>query len=365
MHSELNPLVAVFLPIYNSEKTIAKTLQSILNQSYKNIEINISYDESQDKTLEILLSYKDDRIKIYKRNTKPGLFENMNFCINLAQEKNKAKYVTLYNGDDLYSEKIIEEQVRFMELNTESPAVFTEGIFIDQNDRFIGFSKNSVSINSGSELFTYENLFFGALRSNVTCLSPSFMVRQKILNEDHSLRQRPDLHGQAADFGFFLTIAKLYGPVGIIRKPLLKYRIWSGNSSAVIYDSLPDNMMLINFFINDPLLKRKISWIDRAYIGKLNLALNNALMLNYLNKNEYEKFDAFNKKYSYATYLISMISLAGLFNIYKLFLIRFFVSLKLNKSFNKYLILLATPNRIIRITRILRNFNSYKNLIKK
>jgi hypothetical protein len=286
----------------------------------------------------------------------------MNYCITLAQQKEEAKYITLFNGDDIYSENMIEEQVSFMETNINSPAVFTEGIFIDENDKIIGFSKNSLSVNSGSEIFSFKDLFFGGLRSNVTCLSPSFMVRQIILNEDHTLKQRPDLHGQAADFGFFLTIAKQHGPVGIIRKPLLKYRIWSGNSSAKIYDSLPDSMKLINYFMNDQMLSDEISWVDRAYIGKLKLALNNAIMLNCINKTENNNFNVSNTSYSFATYLISMISLAGLFNLYKLFIIRLFMTFKLNTSYKKYMLLLVAPNRIIRIVRILRNFRLYKQL---
>ena len=56
----------------------------------------------------------------------------MNHCITLAQQKEEAKYITLFNGDDIYSEKMIEEQVSFMEANMNTRAVLTEGVFINQ-----------------------------------------------------------------------------------------------------------------------------------------------------------------------------------------------------------------------------------------
>jgi len=353
------PLVLVCLPIYNSEITIRETLDSILSQTYSNILIYISYDSSDDKTLEIVSACKDTRVIISKREANPGLFENMNHCIRHAQKQHTAKYVTLFNGDDVYSQSIIQEQVNFLERNVASPAVFTEGYFIDEFNKFIGVSRNSYLINAGSELFSYEHLFFGALRSSVTCLSPSFMVRQKILANNSKLIQNPELFGQAADFGLFLTIAKEFGDVGIIRKPLLKYRIWSGNSSAKIYNSLPNNFKLINFFLCDPRLASQTKWIDRAYIGKLNLMLNNAIMQNLTVRLQVNQLSRYAQGYTFSSYLISLFSLSGIYNIYKYTLFILILKLQLSPLSARRLYLMMTPDKLIIISRILRNFWPY------
>ena len=63
----MSELVSVITPIYNSEKYISKTINSVINQSYKNLEIILVDDGSTDKTYEILKKYSkmDKRIKLF------------------------------------------------------------------------------------------------------------------------------------------------------------------------------------------------------------------------------------------------------------------------------------------------------------
>jgi succinoglycan biosynthesis protein ExoO len=61
----MTPKVSVILCTYNAEKDIHNTLESILNQSYKNIEVLILDNDSKDKTIEIIKTNKDPRIKLF------------------------------------------------------------------------------------------------------------------------------------------------------------------------------------------------------------------------------------------------------------------------------------------------------------
>jgi glycosyltransferase involved in cell wall biosynthesis len=60
-----NPLVSVLIPTYNSALYIKDTLESILNQTYKNLEIIVIDDASKDSTVNIVKKYKDKRIKLF------------------------------------------------------------------------------------------------------------------------------------------------------------------------------------------------------------------------------------------------------------------------------------------------------------
>ena len=68
-----SPKVSVLVPVYNAEKFIAKTVQSVLNQTYKNFELILLDDGSTDNTEEIILSFNDKRI-IYAKNKKTSVF---------------------------------------------------------------------------------------------------------------------------------------------------------------------------------------------------------------------------------------------------------------------------------------------------
>ena len=61
-----NPLVTVLLNCYNAQDTISKAIKSVLSQTYKNIELIVWDDGSKDKTLEIVKSFKDKRVKLFK-----------------------------------------------------------------------------------------------------------------------------------------------------------------------------------------------------------------------------------------------------------------------------------------------------------
>ena len=82
--SKDNNLISVLLPVYNAEGFIAKSIESILNQSYKNFELIILNDGSTDKSLEICEEFKqkDDRIILLSKQNE-GLTKALNFEFNI------------------------------------------------------------------------------------------------------------------------------------------------------------------------------------------------------------------------------------------------------------------------------------------
>ena len=89
--------ISVIVPVFNSEKTLNRCLDSILNQTFKNFEVICVNDGSQDNSGQILNEYKmkDERIKVIEQKNK-GLSGARNTGINLA----KGKYVTFIDSDD-------------------------------------------------------------------------------------------------------------------------------------------------------------------------------------------------------------------------------------------------------------------------
>jgi glycosyltransferase involved in cell wall biosynthesis len=109
-----NPLVSVILPVYNAETYIAEAIESILTQSYKNLELILINDGSTDRSLDIMQSYADIRIQIISRENR-GLVASLNEGIMKA----KGKYIARMDADDISLPKRFEEQVAFLEMHPE------------------------------------------------------------------------------------------------------------------------------------------------------------------------------------------------------------------------------------------------------
>ena len=100
--------VSIILPNFNSSKFIKQTLKSIISQTYKNWELIIVDDNSNDKTKRILLKYKKYRkIKIIflKKNKGQG------FCRNLAIKKSKSAYIAFIDSDDIWEKTKLQKSL--------------------------------------------------------------------------------------------------------------------------------------------------------------------------------------------------------------------------------------------------------------
>ena len=101
----LNDTVSIIVPIYNKEKYLEKCLDSILGQTYRDLEIILVDDESTDNSLAICQRYaeKDLRIKIYH---KPN--GGVSSARNLGLEKSTGKYISFVDPDDFIHSEFIE-----------------------------------------------------------------------------------------------------------------------------------------------------------------------------------------------------------------------------------------------------------------
>jgi glycosyltransferase involved in cell wall biosynthesis len=110
----MEPLVSVVMPAYNAGKYIAESVTSMLKQSYQNWELLITNDGSTDNTLDILSSFKDNRIKIFTQQNK-----GVSAARNTALSHMQGKYFTFLDADDLLPSDSLSLRIRFSELHPE------------------------------------------------------------------------------------------------------------------------------------------------------------------------------------------------------------------------------------------------------
>ncbi len=105
------PLISVLMPAYNSELYIAEAIESILNQSYQNIELIIFDDGSSDNTRKVIQSFDDPRIVKILSDQNYGVVRARNDMIDRAS----GQYIALMDADDIADRTRLEKQLRSLE----------------------------------------------------------------------------------------------------------------------------------------------------------------------------------------------------------------------------------------------------------
>ncbi len=200
------PLVSVVLSVYNGEKYLEESIDSILQQCYTNFEFIIINDGSTDKSLEIIKSYDDKRIVLINRENK-GLIESLNEGIR----KSRGKYIARMDADDIALPSRFEEQVRFMDKNLDIGICGTAVIGFGENIQEHIWKLSSIDVTLKAELL-FSSCF----------AHPSVMIRRKIIVENELYYNKGFLH--AEDFELWVRMSE-YTKFFNLKIPLLKYRV--------------------------------------------------------------------------------------------------------------------------------------------
>ncbi|MBR2971362.1 MAG: glycosyltransferase family 2 protein [Clostridia bacterium] len=173
------PLVSIITPCYNGESFLHRYFNSILAQTYSNIELIFVNDGSSDKTEEIAFSYKDKLeargIKfIYMYQTNAGQAA----AINSALKVFSGEYLTWPDSDDWMSDDCIEKKIDYLELHPEYSLVMcrTAKVFESDLSKSVSYyeRKNKNKHNIFDDLISYEDVYFAP---------GGYMIRSKALLE--------------------------------------------------------------------------------------------------------------------------------------------------------------------------------------
>lgn len=208
------PLVSIILSTYNWSKYISESIDSVLNQSFKNFEFIIINDASNDNVEEIILQYKknDFRIRYIKNEENLWLTKSLNLWLKNSQWT----YIARIDDDDIWDNQKLQKQVDFIKWKNEYGLVWTSTINIDEN----GKEKNKIQMRQDDEEIR-ENI----LKSNQFTHS-SILIRKESLEKAGWFYN--DMYNGAEDYELWLRIwkhAKFYN----LPEYLVKYR-WLSTS---------------------------------------------------------------------------------------------------------------------------------------
>lgn len=222
------PLVSIIMSVYNSEDYLKEAIDSILGQTYANLEFIIIDDASTDRSLDIVKSYNDKRILLIKNEVNIGLAASLNKGIEIA----RGKYIARMDSDDISQSNRIYEQVKYLENN---PDILCYGSWA----RYFGDNMpRSLKIKHFLRLYDtfrvplkYEDIK-ASLLFWIPFVHPTVMFNSALLRQNN-LVYNPCLR-RAQDYELWSRLCFL-GKCANTSKVLLNYRISATNAGATAH----------------------------------------------------------------------------------------------------------------------------------
>lgn len=203
-------LVSVIIPVFNCEKYIAESIESILNQTYTNLEIIIVNDASTDNTKLIIDLYKerDSRIKYYENQKNSGVSFSTNFGIS----QSNGVFIAKQDADDISLNTRIENQVSFFIDNPQIDLLTGRAIFFNSQ-----LGKEWIDGESLVHAQIYFKLFLCC-----PIMNPTLMIKKSFIIKNN-LFYDTAFNGPE-DYDLF-TKAVMIGKLHSLSDILIKYRI--------------------------------------------------------------------------------------------------------------------------------------------
>ena len=225
-------LVSIVLPVYNCEKTLSKAIESILLQNYSNFELIIVNDGSNDGSLDVIKSFKDNRIKLIHRALNRGLVYSLNEGINASS----SDLVFRMDADDISLHNRLTCQLDFLKkINFEFSVVGTNySVFIN------GIFDKIVRHPHSSYILPYYLIF-----DNYFC-HPSVVLNKKLLN--NSLTYNSNFNSE--DYELFSRIIKLAPAYNINFEGIVYNSLESGRSKLFVDEIYNDRLLISLNYLN-------------------------------------------------------------------------------------------------------------------
>ena len=207
------PKISVVMPIYNEERFLDESMQSVLNQTFKDFEFIIINNCSEDNSLNIIKSYKDKRITFINNKKNLGTSKSINKGLKIA----RGKYIAIFCGDDVSHPKRLSVEFNYLENNPHIFLVGSSAVYINEHGK---------EIRRFRKYDNYKMLAW-RLRKSCSIVLPSIMFR----NEDiPSNSDKEDWD----DYNFYFELLKKGKNLTNLPDFLVKHRVHT--NSASVYD---------------------------------------------------------------------------------------------------------------------------------
>lgn len=274
----------MIIPTYNRARVITDAINSVLAQTFNNVQLIIVDDGSTDDTKEVLAPYRGKLEYFYKANG--GVSSARNAGFRMA----KGKYVAFLDSDDIWHPERLEILVNFMEHNDCYSAVFTDSENIDSDGNVIGITRFGKLFLDGepSLLFVLEHMFTGIA---YMCMRKNTLL--EVGKFDETLTT-------AEDIDYALRLAA-HHKIAHIAMPLLKIRKSTNSLSSSMFTG-NRVVVLRKFMHNYPELASQYREVINATFARIHLSYGEDLLwARHIREGRAQLFKSLNYQINFKT----------------------------------------------------------------
>ena len=243
------PTISIITPAYNAERTILETVESVQKQTYSDFELIIVDDGSKDRTVELLQSIEDQRLKIFS-------YENGGVAIarNRGLSHATGDLIAFIDADDLWTPDKLELQLAALQKHPEAGVAYSWTYFM---------SDKGESITPAKPVFVEGNVYAKLLVDNFLAHGSNPLIRREAIE---SVGEFDSSFPHCADWDFYLRLAARWN-FAVVPKHQIFYRQSSGSMTSKI-DGIERQMLMMfekNFKTAPPeyqyLKKHSLAWL--------------------------------------------------------------------------------------------------------
>ncbi|XWK85939.1 MAG: glycosyltransferase [Phormidium sp.] len=224
--------ISVIIPVYNGEKTIQQTIESVMNQTFTDWEIIVINDGSKDSTLDIISTIQDPRIKVFSY-ANAGLSASRNRGLSLAS----GEFISFLDADDCWTPDKLQAQLEALQANPEAAVAYSWTDYIDEYGQVL---------RSGTRISVSGNVYEKLLIRNFLENGSNALIRKQALTEvgnfDESLTA-------AEDWDIYVRLASRYHFV-LVRSPQILYRVSTSSMSTNVVKQEAASLQVIERAFN-------------------------------------------------------------------------------------------------------------------
>jgi len=209
-----NPMISVVMPVYNGEKFLKDAIESILNQTYKDFELLIIYDESPDGTLSIIQEFQEKDARVILIN---GGMEGIGGALNKGIKKTRGIYIARMDADDVSLPTRFEKQIKHMQ-NIGLDICGGHSLLIDSDGKI-----NGIGIMPRShDLCGLSMMFMVPFPHSSVMMLKSFLTNSSLKYQN-----------KYEDFDMWIRMFSAGAKFGNVDDVVIKYRVLEESLSAM------------------------------------------------------------------------------------------------------------------------------------
>jgi glycosyltransferase involved in cell wall biosynthesis len=219
------PLVSICIPTYNRAGMVRKAIDSALSQTYRNIEVLVVDNASNDEIESVIAGYNDPRLQFFKNKENLGIFGNFNRCVEVSH----GEYIHILHSDDFIDPNFTKTCVEFIESHPNVMMTFSSAQFLS------GSEQKRIAVSDHDIIYPAPEGFRKILETGNPIICPSVMMKRGVY-DSVGLYSRE--YPYAGDFYQWLKISREFD-FAFVANAILFYRLGDHTESFQFLEKTP------------------------------------------------------------------------------------------------------------------------------